>query len=337
LVPALDFESVDLGSEITLVFGFLKRSYPVFPASSGGLTLLAEIPSLIKKSKISEALRRLNHIKALRQPGRDVDYLRALCFVNEQQPIAAIEALKEELRFFPDNQPAAQLLERLVAEYYTPCSIDDTEFREIFNIVRPYTMLGEARLYSLFSLAKYVCAQDVRGNFVECGVAAGGSSALLAGVIARYSQQPRRLFCFDTFEGMPAASVFDISHGKTAEATGWGVGTCAAPEASLREACQKLNVEKLVEPVKGLFADTLPVSRERIASIALLHMDGDWYSSTRDILGNLFDQVVTGGRIQIDDYGYWEGCKRAVREFENARGLKFEITQIDETGIWLPR
>jgi hypothetical protein len=319
------------------VFGFLKRTHPIFPASAGNLALLPEVRLLIKKSKIVEALRRLNHIKAQRQPGRDVDYLRALCFVNEQQPIAAIEALKEELRFFPDNQPAAQLLERLVAEHYTPCSIEDPEFCEIFNIVRPYTMLGEARLYSLFSLAKYVCFQDVYGNFVECGVAAGGSSALLAGVIARYSRQPRRLFCFDTFEGMPAASVFDISHGKTADAIGWGAGTCAAPEASVREVCQKLSVEKLVKPIKGLFADTLPLNRERIGPIAFLHMDGDWYSSTHDILENLFDQVVTGGRIQIDDYGNWEGCKRAVREFENARGLKFKITEIDETGIWLPR
>jgi len=319
------------------MFCFLKKTNPAPGASVADPTSLAGIRSLIEKSKIVEALRRLNHIKAQHQPVRDVDYLRALCFVNEQQPIAAIEALKAELRFFADNQPAAQLLEKLAAEHHAQCSIKNREFREIFNIVRPYTMLGEARLYSLFSLAKYVCAQDVRGNFVECGVAAGGSSALLAGVMARYSRQPRRLFCFDTFEGMPAASVLDISYGKPADAIGWGAGTCAAPEASLREACQKLRVEKLVEPIKGLFADTLPVNRERIGSIALLHMDGDWYSSTRDILENLFDQVVTGGRIQIDDYGYWEGCKRAVREFENARGLKFEITQIDETGIWLPR
>ena len=198
-------------------------------------------------------------------------------------------------------------------------------------------MLGEARLYSLFRLAKDVCVQDVPGNFVECGVAAGGSSALLAAVIDRYSQQPRRLFCFDTFEGMPAASALDTSYGKSADATGWSTGTCAAPESSLREACQKLGVEELAEPIKGLFADTLPRHRQRIGAIAFLHMDGDWYASTRDILENLFDQVVVGGRIQIDDYGYWEGCRRAVSEFERARGLKFEMTRIDETGIWLPR
>ncbi len=34
-------------------------------------------------------------------------------------------------------------------------------------------MLSEARLYGLLSLAKYICAKDICGNFVECGVAAG--------------------------------------------------------------------------------------------------------------------------------------------------------------------
>src|SRR5207244_11280909 len=125
------------------------------------------------------------------------DYIRAICFMNAKQPISAIEALKEELRFFTNNQSAARLRKKLAAKHQGPCSIEDREFSEIFNIVRPYTMLGEARLFSLFNLAKYVCQQDIPGNFVECGVAAGGSSALLAGVMMRYSQRPRRLFCFD--------------------------------------------------------------------------------------------------------------------------------------------
>ena len=149
---------VDPGYEITLMFGFLKETNPAPGASAADPTSLVEIRSLIEKSKIGEALRRLSHIKAQHRLSRGVDYLRALCFMNEQQSIDAIEALKEELRFFADNQPAAQLLEKLAAKHYAPCSIKDREFREIFNIVRPYTMLGEARLYSLFSLAKYVAS-----------------------------------------------------------------------------------------------------------------------------------------------------------------------------------
>ena len=165
----------------------------------------------------------------------------------------------------------------------------------------------------------------------------GGSSALLAAVIARHSRQPRRLFSFDSFEGLPVTSPLDTHGGRSAESLGWGAGTCAAPEASLLRVCAKLGVEKITEPVKGFFADSLPVHRDRVGPIALLHMDGDWHSSTRDILENLFDRVVPGGRIQIDDYGYWEGCQRAVTEFEHARGLKFELHRIDETGVWLSR
>jgi hypothetical protein len=51
----------------------------------------------------------------------------------------------------------------------------------------------------------------------------------------------------------------------------------------------------------------------------------------------LFDQIVSGGRIQIDDYGYWEGCKRAVTEFEKRRNLRLAINVIDETGVWLAK
>ena len=315
---------------------FRKANSPTeFPDHDSGP--LVEIRVLIKKSKSAEALSRLNQIKARRQLIHDVDYLRALCFLNKSEPFSAIEALKEELRFFPNNQPAARLLKKLAKKYQGPCSSKNPEFSEIFNIVRPYTMLSEARLHSLFDLAKYVCLQDVPGNFVECGVAAGGSSGLLGAVMVRHGRRPRQLFCFDTFEGMPAASALDISYGKPADATGWGAGTCAASVASLREVCQTLNVENEVEPIKGLFANTLPANRERIGPIAFLHIDGDWYSSTRDVLENLFDQVVNGGRIQIDDYGYWEGCRRAVHEFEKTRGLEFQINQIDETGVWIAR
>jgi hypothetical protein len=259
--------------------------------------------------------------------------LRALCFLETRRVSDAGEALKEELRWFPDNSPARALL----AELNLPVgktSATEPEFREWLPLIREYTMVGEARLLSLYRLATAVCEQDLPGNFVECGVAAGGSSALLAAVLGRHSRRPRQLFSFDTFSGMPDASPLDLHQGQSADASGWGAGTCAAPESSLAAICAKMGVAHLVEPVKGLFQETLPLHRVRVGPIALLHMDGDWYSSTRDILENLYDSVTPGGRIQVDDYGYWEGCKKAVAEFEQKRGLKFDLNLIDETGVW---
>ena len=298
---------------------------------------LAKARALAGRGEHDAAAPLLSALKARRARLQGIDYLRALFFQARHENPAAIEALKEELRYFPDNREAAELLGKLLGDAGEQFHVHDQEFSEIFSKIRPYTMLGEARLFSLFKLAKLVCESDLPGNFVECGVAAGGSSALLATVIARHSKRPRILFSFDTFEGLPTPTALDTHQERTAETLGWGTGTCAAPEASLREICEKLGVGAFVEPVKGLFSDSLPATRERVGPVALLHMDGDWYASTTDILENLFDQVVPGGRIQIDDYGYWDGCRRAVADFEQKRGLKFQLHTIDETGVWLSR
>jgi hypothetical protein len=280
---------------------------------------------------------RLNQVKASRVPTRGLDFARAQFFLQLQQPSAAIEALKEELRFFPDHAEAAAKLRELIDGQPAGSIGDDPELQELYAAIRSYTMLSPARVRSLFTLAKTVCSLDLPGNFVECGVAAGGSSALLAAIIARHSRQPRRLFSCDTFEGMPPATAEDTHRGQAAEESGWGTGTCAAPLDSLRQIAQQLGVEAHLQPLQGLFADTLPAHRAEIGPIAFLHMDGDWYSSTRDILVNLFDQVVPGGRIQIDDFGYWEGCRKAVHEFERERGLTFTLHPIDATGVWLEK
>jgi Macrocin-O-methyltransferase (TylF) len=289
---------------------------------------------LVNRSESDAAFAILNALKGQRARVQEIDYLRALCFVARKESLAAIEALKEELRYFPENQQAGKMLADLLTRNRAESQLEDAEFLQILEVIRPYTMVGEGRLLSLFRLAKGVCEEDLPGNFVECGVAAGGSSALLATVIARHSKRPRKLYSFDTFEGMPEASALDLHAGKSAEETGWGAGTCSAPQASLRDVSLKLGVEDLVEPIKGLFADTLPANRARIGQIAFIHLDGDWYHSTREILNNLFDAVSAGAPLQVDDYGYWDGCKRAIAEFQHERGLNFELNEIDGIGVW---
>ena len=298
---------------------------------------LSQARRLVDSGQAAQALILLGRIKSRRVPIRGVDYVRALCFLEEKRPGEATEALKEELRYFPEEPEAAALLRRLTVSQPMPQLPEDAAFREIFAIVRPYTMLSPERLFSLFSQAREICCKDMPGNLVECGVAAGGSSALLAAVVERYSRRPRRVFACDSFEGLPAPGALDRHSGTPAAVLGWSAGTCSAPIESLREVCRKLRVESFVEPVPGFFAQTLPTVRQQIGPIALLHLDGDWYDSTRDVLDNLFDQVVEGGRIQIDDYGFWEGCRRAVEDFQNQRGLSLQFRPIDQSGVWVEK
>jgi hypothetical protein len=77
--------------------------------------------------------------------------------------------------------------------------------------------------------------------------------------------------------------------------------------------------------VKGWFDQTLPASRDRIGPIALLRIDGDWYASVRCCLDNLYDQVVDGGFVVLDDYYAWDGCTIAVHEFLGNHRLAHRI------------
>lgn len=295
----------------------------------------------LQEGRVQEAFDELIRAKQFKEQIEGVDLLRARCFLKMGQPLGAVEALREELRFFPGNTVAAQMLQELGRQMpegaYGTCGSDNPEFRELVSVIRPYTMLSEQRLYSLYTLARTVCESDLPGNFVECGVAAGGSSALLAYVIKKYSRQPRRLFSFDSFSGMPRPGELDSHQGIDAESTGWGTGTCAAPEESVRQICSKLGVLELVTTVKGYFQDTLPRMRDWVGMLAFLHLDGDWYQSTRDILENLYDRLMPGALLQVDDYGYWDGCRKAIHDFEGERGLSFGINGIDGTGVWFAK
>jgi glycosyltransferase involved in cell wall biosynthesis len=302
-------------------------------------SLVAEARFNITNNNIPAAFDLLNKAKALKQPEQDIDLLRAHCFLKMNQLQAAIQALYEELRYFPENSAAKELLNQLVGQQSSVGSLTgaEPEFIELLQVIRPYTMLSEQRLYSLYRLARHVCENNIPGNFVECGVAAGGSSALLAWVIKKYSSQPRRLFAFDSFSGMPAPTAADSHHGLDAESSGWGSGTCAAPETSVREVCSKLSVEELLVTVKGNFEETLPKMANWVGMIAFLHLDGDWYESTKAILDNLYGQLSNHAMLQVDDYGYWEGCRKALHEFEANRSLKFELNAIDGTGVWFEK
>ena len=136
----------------------------------------------------------------------------------------------------------------------------------------------------------------------------------------------RRLWAFDTFEGIPAATIDDPDYEVAKNFTGHFRGELE----DVRELFQKLHIEKTAQFIKGRFQDTLP--HTDVGPIALLHLDGDWYESTRCCFENLYDKVSPGGFIQIDDWGYWAGAKKATTEFLDARAIKIPLVYIDESG-----
>jgi hypothetical protein len=85
---------------------------------------------------------------------------------------------------------------------------------------------------------------------------------------------------------------------------------------------------------KGWFQETLPRDSSLIDCIAILRLDGDWYASTKICLEYLYDKVLPGGFVIVDDYGHYAGCRKAVDEFIGQRELTVFLSQVDYTCVY---
>jgi O-methyltransferase len=85
-----------------------------------------------------------------------------------------------------------------------------------------------------------------------------------------------------------------------------------------------------VRLVKGKVEDTVPKNAPE--KIALLRLDTDWYESTRRELVHLFPRLVPGGVLIIDDYGHWQGARKAVDEYIAGNQVKILLNRVDYTG-----
>ncbi len=199
-------------------------------------------------------------------------------------------------------------------------------FSAHFRQVQPYTMCSNARLRGLYRAVRYVAENRVSGDLVECGSAKGGSAALMA-LTSRRLGERRKIWLFDTFEGLPAPTSDDP------EVASLFTGDCLGTLSEVQALFERLHVAEDARFVKGLFQETLPQSH--IPAIAVLHIDGDWYESVKVCLDQLYDKVAPGGVIQFDDYGYWEGARKAVDEFLERRGINLPLLRLDYSGRFL--
>ena len=182
--------------------------------------------------------------------------------------------------------------------------------RSMVALVDPATTwLSPVRLRSLERHLRAVDAEGIEGDVVECGVAAGGSATLLGLWLTRAKSQ-RRLFLCDTFAGLPSPTEEDPDY---ENAVAW-TGQCLGSLVDVRERLEQSGVDLMrVKFVEGLFQETLPHPEMR--RLAFVHLDGDWYDSTITCLRALWPLLNRGGRIQLDDYGVWQGCRKATDEF----------------------
>lgn len=204
-------------------------------------------------------------------------------------------------------------------------SVSRSEFARLYRLVRPYTMSSNARLRGLYRGVRHVVTNEIPGDVVECGAARGGSAALMGLTLNRLHAR-RRLWVFDTFEGLPPPTLDDPDF----EIAKLYTGECRGELDEVAGLFERLGILSNTRFVKGLFQKTLPACA--VEKIAVLHVDGDWYDSVRVCLAQLYERVSPGGIIQIDDYGHWAGARKAVDEFMHQRAIDVPLERLDYTG-----
>lgn len=183
------------------------------------------------------------------------------------------------------------------------------------------TYLDRAKIKLLEASVREVRRRRVRGDFLEMGVALGGSGIILASQMRRR----RRYHGYDVFGMIPPPSEADpaavheryrtITEGRS-EGIGGDVYYGYLDDlydrvtASFGRFGKPVDSER-VQLHRGLFEETLHPSDP----VALAHVDCDWYEPVKLCIERVWPHLQPGGLMIFDDYTEYGGCTQAVDEF----------------------
>lgn len=168
--------------------------------------------------------------------------------------------------------------------------------------------------------AEYIVSKFPESCFVECGVQSGQGAVILAQAFRRQG------YLFDTWEGIPHYDDRDIptvNHRRALRKAMYKAKKNMLknkPYIDRLVYCLRGNhVEAYCQLVKGDICATVPefAKQNPKLSIGLLHVDSNLYRPTLVSLTKLWERMVDGGIMFVDDYGdlQWPGVKQAVDEF----------------------
>jgi O-methyltransferase len=219
-----------------------------------------------------------------------------------------------------------------------PLSDLKKEEKEIITTALPFTMTSLARMAALVNAVNHIVERKIPGDIAECGVWRGGSMMIIAQMLLARGDRTRSLYLYDTFEGMSEPTEHDKSYDGVSAArqleqapdqkTGiWCYATIDDVRANLLSTGYP---EDKVHFIKGKVEDTIPLTLP--SQLSLLGLDTDWYESTKHELTHLYPLLTQNGVLIIDDYGHWQGARKAVDEYFDRNGSKAFLHRIDNTG-----
>jgi len=222
-----------------------------------------------------------------------------------------------------------------------PVEFSATDER-IFRFVKDnkLTMVSYEGVAAAILACRHAVQTGIEGDFVECGVWRGGISIAAKMTFEAYGSD-KRVWLFDTFAGMTEPTDEDrgtftgeigaelFSESKREGYVDW----CYASLEDVRHNFERAGVRmEGVRFIKGDVAETLGDSTNLPAGISVLRLDTDFYESTKKELEVLYPRLASRGSLLIDDFGYWEGARKAVEEYFDGSAQAPLLMPIDRCG-----
>lgn len=210
--------------------------------------------------------------------------------------------------------------------------LSESNFDSIIELSSKYSMLSNERFQTNLKSINYIEKNNILGDVVEIGVWKGGSILSMILLYETYKKQDRTFYLYDTFSGMTDPTNLDVDlNNKHAKKILHEPGIkCLAPYDLVKQNIDAYTNYPNIEYVVGDICKNTTYPKNKIA---LLRLDTDWYESTKVELETFYPRVQSGGIIIIDDYGHWQGCRKAVDQFL-LEHTDITVHKSDYTGIW---
>jgi len=186
-----------------------------------------------------------------------------------------------------------------------------------------YTMIGKERLANFRAAILEVNRNRIPGAIAEFGVWRG-RAMMMAAATQKYdpfSVLPRDLYLCDAYG----------SFGKYGNANDF----LAVPLEKVQGAFETFGLNNdNIYYVKGLFSDTVKEWVDRKDPIAVLRVDGNFYSSYQDVLYAVYENVPVGGIVIFDDVMSHEQVMQCWKDFKEDQNIPEELVRIDQHSAW---
>lgn len=215
--------------------------------------------------------------------------------------------------------------------------INDPFFFEVARKVSQHTISDIPAQWAMYKALEHIVRHEVPGDIVECGVWNGGSILLAAYALKHFGDTSRKLYLYDTFEGMPKPDDVDVDcKGNSAlqawqafrdQGRIWGYGGTLdmVREVVLRAGYPEENFVFVKGMVEDTMEDTLP------ETISMLRLDTDLYGSTYHELVHGYPRLSQQGVLIVDDYGYFMGSRKATDQYIEENKLPLFLARLNSS------